>query len=90
MDKKEPTKCNHCNSTDIAKQVWGRLEFWFCRSCRQEPVYVEPEIAPTLWTGATWNPKDYGLSSVGDPDHIVKNVDFDWGFYSSTEDGNGD
>jgi hypothetical protein len=62
MDKKEPTKCNHCDSTDIAKQTWGRSEFWFCRSCKKEPVYTEPEAAPTLFGGSTWDPKHYGFS----------------------------
>jgi hypothetical protein len=62
MDKKEPTKCNHCDSSDIAKQTWGRSEFWFCRSCKKEPTYVEPETTPTLFSGSNWDPKHYGFS----------------------------
>lgn len=62
-DTKVPTSCNHCKSVDIVHQVWGRVEFWSCRACKNEVTYVEPK-KNDIWNYQAWNPKDYGFSST--------------------------
>lgn len=71
-NKKVPTKCNHCNSTDIVHHVWGRTEYWSCKSCKNEVKYVEEYIpkfntlggdngiVASPWT--SWDPKQYGFT----------------------------
>jgi hypothetical protein len=60
-EKKAPTKCNHCQSTDIIFHQWGRTEYYSCKSCKNEvPMEVVQEQTNT-W--GAWDPKTYGFSS---------------------------
>lgn len=87
-NKKDPTSCNHCGSTNIAKQTWGRTEYWYCHSCKKEPVYVEPKKEDPIpfnpWTPA-WDPKQYGFSNASSPDPAVLSDAF-IGDYDDTMD----
>lgn len=58
-EKKVPCKCNHCNSTNIIHQIWGRVEFWSCKDCKNEVTYVEPDFGKP-WG---WDTKTYGFGS---------------------------
>lgn len=62
-EKKTPSKCNHCNSTNIIHHVWNRLEYWSCKDCKQEVTYVEPKLDLGLG-GIAWDPKIYGWGST--------------------------
>lgn len=59
-EKKVPCKCNHCNSTNIIHQVWGRTEFWSCKDCKNEVTYVEPNFGKP-WEG--YDTKTYGFGA---------------------------
>lgn len=35
-DKKAPEICNNCGSKDVMFCVWGRTEYYTCKSCKKE------------------------------------------------------
>lgn len=80
-DKKVPETCNHCKSNDIIFHIWGRVEFWSCRACKNEVTYVEP----SPWQ--TWDSKNYGVSDTSQSYTLPTGTKFnDWGFVVSDDD----
>lgn len=59
-NKKKPTKCNHCYSTNVIFSQWGRVEYYSCGDCKKE--ITEEKEPVTLWSG--WDPKNYGFSKA--------------------------
>lgn len=60
-EKKTPSHCNHCNSVDIIFNIWNRLEYWSCKTCKKEVVYIEPIKDAFQWS--SWDPRSYGFGS---------------------------
>ncbi len=59
-ENKGPKVCNHCKGTDIIFHVWGRLEYYSCRDCKQE---VKDPIYDSANPWGVWDPKMYGIGS---------------------------
>lgn len=81
-EKKIPTICNHCHSTDIIFHSWGRSEYYSCLSCKKEVVFVEPyarefstnSSTPDLVGGlGIWDPKFYGYGG-GNSQNDLKSI----------------
>jgi hypothetical protein len=59
-------KCNHCNSENVSKQAWGRVEYYYCGDCKKEVdinAKKKDDLPFSPWT--SWDPKQYGFSNSG-------------------------
>lgn len=60
-NKKKPTKCNHCYSTNVIFSQWGRVEYYSCGDCKKE-ITEETDKLP-FSPRTSWDPKQYGFGS---------------------------
>lgn len=72
-EKKIPTECNNCNSSNIIFHIWGRSEFYSCNDCKKEVTYIEKSLdIGSPW--GIWGPGAHGSNSNVDARELRFNL----------------